>query len=133
MTSIAADQGRWVKTALATLAAGAMTVPPASAWATGEDPAQPATPAAAAAPLTDEQVALARETFNSFACGACHALGDAAATGQVGPALDGNGKLDHALIVDRVAKGQGAMPGFRGQIPDEDIAVLASYVMQVKK
>lgn len=135
MIGIAKHQGRWARTALATLAAGVLAVPLASAWATSEDPAQAAAVAAdgAGATLTAEQVTLARETFNNFSCGACHTLGDADATGQIGPSLDGNANLDHAFIVSRVVNGQGAMPGFGGQIPDEDIAMLATYIMQVKK
>jgi len=128
MKDFAPTAGRLAKTGLAALAMAAITVPVASALATAEDPTQ-----AAAAELTAEQVETARGNFNNFACGACHTLSDAGASGQIGPVLDGNTSLDHDFIVNRVVHGQGAMPGFGGQIPDEEIDQLATYIMQVKK
>ena len=78
------------------------------------------------APAVDADAA--RDMFLSWSCGACHALADAGASGGVGPTLD-NPKLTRDLIIDRVANGQGAMPSFGGQIPDEDIAQLADYIV----
>ena len=118
-----------LKVGLAALGLAAVTLPVASALATAQDPTQ----APASAELTAEQVEAARATFNNFSCGACHVLADAGATGQIGPTLDGNANLDHDFIVNRVVNGQGAMPGFGGQIPDEEIDQLATYIMQVKK
>jgi len=129
MTVFANEAGRWAKAGLAALGVAAMAVPLASAWAVAEDPTQ----AAEGEALTAEQVDAARETFNNFSCSACHTLGDAGATGQIGPSLDGNDSLDHDFIINRVTHGQGAMPGFGGQIADEDIALLSTYIMQVKK
>ena len=83
--------------------------------------------------LTAEQVDASRETFNNFSCSACHTLSDAGASGQIGPSLDGSTSIDHEYIVNIVVNGQGAMPGFGGQIPDEEIDQLASYIMQVKQ
>jgi mono/diheme cytochrome c family protein len=151
MTGFAKLHGRSAKAALTVLGASVLAVPLASAWAVAQDPTQPAAEAApadaagadagaAAAPaadagatLTAEQVAASRDIFNNFSCGACHVLGDAGATGQIGPSLDGNANLDHEFTVNRVTHGQGAMPGFGGQIADEDIDMLATYIMQVKK
>jgi mono/diheme cytochrome c family protein len=74
----------------------------------------------------------AREMFHSWSCSACHALADADASGGVGPTLD-NPKLTRELMIDRISNGQGAMPSFGGQISDEDIALLADYIVAANK
>ena len=78
------------------------------------------------APAVDADAA--RDMFHSWSCSACHALADAGSSGAVGPTLD-NPKLTRDFIIERVANGQGAMPSFGGQIPDEDIALLADYIV----
>ncbi|MEO6151789.1 MAG: cytochrome c [Croceibacterium sp.] len=83
--------------------------------------------------LTAEQVTKGRQLFADWSCGGCHTLKDGDGTGSIGPSLDGNPRLDHALVVDRITNGSGPMPSFGGQIPDTDIALLASYVIQAKK
>lgn len=93
--------------------------------------AQDAPPKPAA--LTAEQVTKARKLFDDNSCSACHTLAAADASGGVGPSLDGDSKLDHDSIVQRIKTGGGPMPGFDGQIPDPDINLLASYILQVKK
>ena len=110
------------------LLGAALAVPFAASLAMAQDAAPAASP-----PLTAEQVTKAREIFNNFSCGACHSLVEAGASGQIGPAFDGATTLDHDYIVNRVTNGQGAMPSFGGQISDEDIDLLATYIMQVKK
>ena len=114
------------RVALATAGIGLLAAGLASAQA-------PEFAEAADAPLSAEQVEASRTLFNDFSCGACHALGDAGGTGQIGPALDGNANLDKAYVVSRVANGQGAMPGFGGMISAEQIDQLARYIVQVKK
>jgi len=118
---------------LAKLSAGALVLaisvvgaamPLAGAFAQAEQPA---------AELTAEQITQGRQLFNDWSCGACHVLSDAGGNGPVGPSLDGNNQMDHSFIVGRVTHGQGAMPGFGGQISDEDIDLLATYILQVKK
>lgn len=84
-----------------------------------------------AAPAVD--TAAGRDLFNQWTCGACHALADANAAGAIGPSLDGSVGLTREAIVRIVTGGQGAMPGFGGQIDDADIAVLADYILAVKK
>lgn len=87
---------------------------------------------AAAAPAGDAaKLAKGRELFNNYSCGTCHALKDADGSGHVGPALDGNPNLTEAFIVDRVTNGQGPMPAFGGQLSEEEIAEIATYVKQV--
>jgi mono/diheme cytochrome c family protein len=60
-------------------------------------------------------------------------LSDAGGEGHVGPSLDGDSGLTKELIVSRVTNGQGPMPGFGGQMSDEEIATLAEYVVTVSK
>ena len=111
------------KAALGALALALVGVPVASAFATAEDPT---------AALTDEQVGKGRQLFNDNGCNACHTLADASAAGSVGPSFDGNGALDKGYVVNIVTNGQGAMPSF-GWLGEEDIDLLAGYIVQVKK
>ncbi len=67
--------------------------------------------------------------FQSKGCTSCHTLKDAGATGTVGPNLD-EAKPSVALAVDRVTNGSGAMPPFKGQLSDQQIADVAAYVHQ---
>ena len=83
--------------------------------------------------MTAEQTVAARALFTQYSCGACHALGAAGGSGQIGPALDGNANLDHDYIVSRVSNGQGAMPSFGGMMPADQIDQLATFIMAVKQ
>ncbi|MGX7896842.1 c-type cytochrome [Tsuneonella sp. HG222] len=74
--------------------------------------------------------AAARELFDSYSCSACHALSDAGAAGVVGPNLD-NPELTVAFVKDRVTNGQGAMPGFGGQMSEDEIGLVAAYIVEV--
>ena len=127
MDRIAALSAKRGRLAIGALAFAAVAVPAASAFASAEDPT------AAPAALTAEEVTHAREVFNTWSCGACHALADAGGAGSIGPSLDGNGSLSHGFVVDRVTNGAGMMPSFAGQIPEEDIDLLARYIVQAKK
>jgi mono/diheme cytochrome c family protein len=122
MHQAVANIGRWRAIGLAALLVAVVAVPAAAAMADE-----------AAASLTAEQTDKARNVFLDWSCGACHTLADGEGAGQIGPSFDGNAALTREKFVDRVTNGQGAMPGFGGQIPDEEIALLADYVMQVKK
>ena len=124
MKHIASSANRAAKASLVALGLAAVSLPVAGALATAQD---------SGAQLTAEQVDSARATFKNFSCSACHQLSDAGASGQIGPSLDGDATLEHDFIVNRVTNGQGAMPGFGGQISDEEIDQLASYILQVKK
>jgi mono/diheme cytochrome c family protein len=108
---------------IAMLALALAVVPVASAFATAEG---------AEAVLSAEQVTKGRQLFNDNGCNACHTLADANAAGSVGPSFDGNAGLDKAKVVNIVTNGQGAMPSF-GWLGEEDIDLLASYIVQVKK
>jgi mono/diheme cytochrome c family protein len=96
-----------------------------------------AVPAFAVAPeaetaLSAEQVAKGRQLFTDNGCSACHTLADASAAGSVGPSFDGNAGLDKDKVVNIVTNGQGAMPSF-GWLGEEDIGLLADYIVHAKK
>ena len=125
MQRIGQQAGKMAKLALGAMALAGVAVPLAGAVAQG--------PEMAAQELSAEQITQGRQLFNDWSCSACHVLSDAGGTGPVGPSLDGNAQIDHDFIVGRVTHGQGAMPGFGGQMSDEEIDLLAKYIMQVKK
>ena len=70
-----------------------------------------------------------KQVFETAGCKGCHTLKDAGATGTVGPNLD-QAKPPLSLVVERVTKGQGAMPPFKGQLSDKQIADVAAYVVK---
>jgi mono/diheme cytochrome c family protein len=72
--------------------------------------------------------AAGKKTFESAGCAGCHTLADANATGTVGPNLD-DAKPDYRLATARVTNGKGVMPSFKGQLSDQQIADVASYVV----
>jgi cytochrome c6 len=78
---------------------------------------------------TQGDPAAGREVFlnSAPACGGCHTLADAEATGVIGPNLD-QSQPDFALVVDRVTNGQGVMPSFSDSLTEEQIADVAAYV-----
>jgi mono/diheme cytochrome c family protein len=86
---------------------------------------EPATPAFK---LTGDPVA-GKALFLKSGCVGCHTLSDAKATGTVGPNLD-QAKPDFRLATARVTLGKGAMPSFKGQLSDQQIADVASYVVK---
>jgi mono/diheme cytochrome c family protein len=70
-----------------------------------------------------------KAVFESAGCKGCHTLKDAGASGTVGPNLD-QAKPALSLVVTRVTKGAGAMPPFKGQLTDKQIADVAAYVVK---
>ena len=69
-----------------------------------------------------------KDIFASAGCSSCHTLTAAGATGTVGPNLD-QAKPDYRLATARVTNGKGAMPSFKGQLTDQQIADVAAYVV----
>ena len=67
--------------------------------------------------------------FASAGCGGCHTLEAAGSSGNVGPNLD-DAKPDLGLAINRVTNGAGAMPSFKGQLSDQEIADVAQYVVE---
>jgi cytochrome c6 len=72
--------------------------------------------------------AAGKEIFTT-SCASCHTLSDAGATGTIGPNLD-DAKPELELVIDRVVNGKGAMPPFKGQLTDKQIADVSAYVVQ---
>lgn len=81
-------------------------------------------------PPTAGDASAGKGIFESAGCATCHTLADAGASGTVGPDLDA-AKPPTELVVDRVTNGQGAMPSFKGQLSEEQIADVAAYVSSV--
>ena len=94
-------------------------------------PAAGAAPPAADAAPTAAQLDKGRMIFTDYGCAQCHSLGDAGATGHVGPSLDGNPNITQAFVVDRVTNGQGMMPSFASQLTPDEINTVAAYVAKV--
>ena len=69
------------------------------------------------------------QIFASAGCGGCHTLEEAGSSGSVGPNLD-ESQPDQALTIDRVTNGQGAMPGFSDSLSEQEIADVATYVVE---
>ena len=70
-----------------------------------------------------------KQVFETAGCKGCHTLKDAGATGTVGPNLD-QAKPPLSLVIQRVTKGAGAMPSFKGQLTDKQIADVAACVVK---
>ncbi|AKH42193.1 Cytochrome c6 precursor [Croceibacterium atlanticum] len=124
MDRMAFNAGKLSKAGLAAIGLAVMAIPATSAFASAEDPT---------AKLSEEQAEQARQIFTDWSCGQCHSLSDAGGVGHIGPAFDGNDGLTHDFVVGRITNGQGAMPGFGGQLTDEEIDLLSKYIVQAKK
>jgi cytochrome c6 len=70
-----------------------------------------------------------KQVLLTAGCAGCHTLKDANAHGNVGPNLD-QAKPPLSLVVKRVTLGAGAMPSFKGQLTDKQIADVAAYVVK---
>jgi len=99
-------------------------------------PAVPRAEAAAAtpaAPAANVDLAKGRQLFSQYGCGGCHVLADGGGSGGIGPSLDTNPRLTRDYVVGAVSEGRGAMPAFRDQMPADEIATLAAYVVQAAR
>ncbi len=67
--------------------------------------------------------------YASKGCGGCHVLAAAGSSGTVGTNLDET-KPAFDLAVDRITNGRGAMPPFKGQLSEQQIADVAAYVAE---
>jgi mono/diheme cytochrome c family protein len=73
--------------------------------------------------------AAGKQIFTSAGCTSCHTLKAVGATGTVGPNLD-QAQPDYRKATARVTLGKGAMPSFKGQLTDQQIADVAAFVVQ---
>ena len=62
-------------------------------------------------------------------CASCHTLAAAGSSGTIGPNLD-EAKPTRELAVERVTNGKGAMPSFKGQLSEEQIQAVATFVSE---
>lgn len=62
-------------------------------------------------------------------CGQCHTLSEAGTSGSIGPSLDGL-SLSTAEIEEQVRNGGGGMPAFEGDLSDDEIENVSSYVAE---
>jgi mono/diheme cytochrome c family protein len=69
------------------------------------------------------------DVFATAGCGGCHTLEEAGSTGSVGPNLDG-ANLSFEQVKEQVENGGGAMPAFKGQLSDEEIANVSAFVAE---
>jgi mono/diheme cytochrome c family protein len=74
-------------------------------------------------------LAAGRSAFDKAACGGCHTLAAANASGQVGPDLDVVKPSEH-LVEETVRNGKGAMPPFKGVLSDTEIKAVAVFVSE---
>jgi mono/diheme cytochrome c family protein len=105
---------------LAVLAFGALALPFAPMALAADDTANA------------EHLAAGKALFEDWGCSSCHTLKDAGATGHVGPSFDGDTTLTKDFAIVRITNGQGAMPPFGGQMTDDEIDALASYIVSAK-
>ena len=75
--------------------------------------------------------AAGKAIFVSAGCGSCHALADAGTSGSVGPNLDESSVTVEAAIT-QIENGGGGMPGYSGQLSEEEITELATYVVAAR-
>lgn len=73
-----------------------------------------------------------KEVFATAGCGGCHTLSEAGSSGSVGPQLDGM-NLSFERVKEQVENGGGAMPAFKGQLTDQQIADVAAFVSQASQ
>jgi mono/diheme cytochrome c family protein len=78
---------------------------------------------------TQQAAAQGKQLFTQN-CAGCHTLGDANATGNVGPNLD-DLKPDEATVNRQVTNGGGGMPAFKGQLSGPEIQAVSQYVSSV--
>ena len=62
-------------------------------------------------------------------CATCHSLDDANSNGKVGPNLN-EIKPDISRVLMAVTNGIGVMPAYQGQLSDEEINAVATYVVE---
>ena len=123
-------------TALTAVAAAALLAGCGSRGVAGPTPATvigslptPTVEAATAAFKLKGDPTAGKALFLKSGCVGCHTLADAKSAGTVGPNLD-QAKPDYRKATARATLGKGAMPAFKGQLSDQQIADVASFVVK---
>jgi mono/diheme cytochrome c family protein len=93
-----------------------------------DDDSDNASPTTTAATTTTEGGADGAAVFAS-ACGSCHTLEAAGTSGTTGPNLD-DVQPDAETVEEQVRNGGGGMPAFEGQLSDQEIEAVATYVAE---
>ena len=62
-------------------------------------------------------------------CATCHTLDDAKSNGNIGPNLN-EIKPDISRVLMAVTNGVGVMPAYQGQLSDEEIKAVSTYVAE---
>jgi cytochrome c6 len=73
--------------------------------------------------------AAGKPVFASAGCATCHTLKAAGSHGMIGPNLD-QLKPSEATVEHQVENGGGAMPAFKGQLSQKQIADVSAFVSQ---
>jgi mono/diheme cytochrome c family protein len=111
-------------TAYVASVAGLATTPQPPAPPAPEPPGPPPPPGPGG------EVEEGKQVFASAGCGTCHTLADAGSSGTIGPDLD-DAQPSKELAIDRVTNGAGAMPPFAGELSEQQIDAVATYVSTV--
>ncbi|HWH14039.1 MAG TPA: c-type cytochrome [Miltoncostaeaceae bacterium] len=103
--------------------------------ATGSDTAGPSTGTIGATetvrtePRSQDDADAGAALFLSAGCGGCHVLDAAGSQGQAGPNLDdADPSLEEAIA--QIRNGGGGMPAYEGQLSDQQIRDVATYVVE---
>jgi mono/diheme cytochrome c family protein len=96
----------------------------------GGDGAEPdAAPTAPAEGTGTGDAAAGAEVFESAGCGNCHTLAAAHASASVGPNLDDT-QPSFETVVSQVTNGGGGMPAFEGDLTEQKIRDVATFVAE---
>ncbi|MEX2210641.1 MAG: cytochrome c [Gaiellaceae bacterium] len=82
-----------------------------------------------AAAVAEGYATAGKDVFASKACGSCHTLAAAGASGTIGPDLD-QLKPGHDAVVEQVTNGGGGMPAFGDQLSEQQIQDVAAFVVE---
>ena len=96
----------------------------------GEETVAPTGPVVGTLPQAEKgDPAAGKTVFTDAGCGGCHTLAAAGSSGTVGPNLD-ESQPTLELAIDRITNGRGGMPSFEGQLSEEQIRAVASFVAE---
>jgi mono/diheme cytochrome c family protein len=126
----AEDVAAYVASVAGVSAAGGATTSTATTTTTPPTTTQATTTTTPTTTGGGDLVAQGKSVFEKAGCASCHTLKDAGATGTVGPNLDEK-KPPKDLVVERVTNGKPPMPSFKGQLSEQEIDAVATYVSTV--